>query len=116
MAVRGRAAMASNSGRKKRNRQETKPDVHDILGRVDPLVIPDPRSPDEILSYAENGLPTGTENAKWPDLAERAKSVLADRVFDSFLKYRHREWEEGLCEGKNESPKAGTDDPIIGKK
>lgn len=37
-----------------------KDDLGDILRRVDSLPILDPRSPDEIVGYDENGLPTGT--------------------------------------------------------
>jgi antitoxin VapB len=32
-------------------------DIEEILNRVDALPIVDPRTPDEILDYDENGLP-----------------------------------------------------------
>ena len=47
--------------------EPTKPkkelDADDILRRVDSFPILDPRSPDEMVGYDENGLPTGLGHA-----------------------------------------------------
>lgn len=43
-----------------------KDDLGDILRRVDSLPILDPRSPDEIVGYDEDGLPTQVTTGRMP--------------------------------------------------
>lgn len=91
-----------------------KDDLDDILRRVDSLPILDPRSPDEILGYDENGLPTGKERARWHDFEAGAREILGDRILEDFLKYRHREWEENL--GKETKSGGNTENSLSNQK
>lgn len=91
-----------------------KDDLDDILRRVDSLPILDPRSPDEILGYDENGLPTGKERARWHDFEAGAREILGDRILEDFLKYRHREWEENL--GKEAKSGGNTENSLSNQK
>lgn len=50
--------MADDSKAKERTRPKEGLELDEILRRVDSLPILDPRSPDEIVGYDENGLPT----------------------------------------------------------
>jgi hypothetical protein len=40
--------------------------------------------------------PEASPKVEWPDFAARRKQIFGDRVFEDFLKYRHREWELGI--------------------
>ena len=66
--------------------EPTKPkkelDIDDILPRIDSFPVLDPRSPEEIVGYDEDGLPTGMGHGKWPDFEGRAKKILdGDKQF-----------------------------------
>jgi hypothetical protein len=89
-----------------------KDDLDDMLRRVDSLLTLDPGSPNEILGCDDDGLPTGTERAKLPDFGARAREILGDRILGDFLKYRHREWEENLCEETR--PRGNAEDLLTG--
>lgn len=43
---------------KERQRHFVREEIEEILRRVDALPVLDPRTPDEIIGYDENGLPT----------------------------------------------------------
>jgi glutamine synthetase len=98
-----------------KQKEQTKPkkEFDDILRHVDSLAVPRPRSTDEMTGYDKDGLPIEAERAKLPDFKVRAKEILGDRVFEDFLKYRHREWEESLCE---ETKPTGAEGLLNGKK
>ena len=85
-----------------------------VLGRVDQLPIIDGRTPEEIIGYDGNGLPSHSttcqpassqNTANEPDMEEWRRSFgrsIPQDVKD-FLEYRHREWE---LSSQSEPPRA----------
>ncbi|HZW79684.1 MAG TPA: hypothetical protein VFF50_04355 [Candidatus Deferrimicrobiaceae bacterium] len=101
-----------NSGKKKAKRNKLRSELDAILRRVDRMPDLDPRTPDEIVGYDENGIPcTNTspsssaasahdagDPTEGPDIEEWRKTFgreISPAVKD-FLQYRHREWELGM--------------------
>ena len=100
--------MAARS-KKKAKQKELKTDLDAILRRIDRLPDLDPRTPDEIIGYDENGLPyanttptssdASAHNAGDatgdPDIEEWRKKFGREipLAVKDFLEHRHREWE-----------------------
>jgi hypothetical protein len=58
-----------------RNADKTTRELEQILNRVDQLPVLDDRSPDEIIGYDENGLPS-SEASSIPPSASMEKAVI----------------------------------------
>ena len=86
-------------------------ELEKILNRIDQLPELDNRSPEEIVGYDENGLPTSltpstwdapardtTDSLKDPDMEDWREAFGNDipSAVKEFLEYRHREWELGM--------------------
>jgi hypothetical protein len=104
--------MVKRSNKKKVMRKKLRSDLDAILRRVDRLPDLDPRTPDEIIGYDDNGIPsTSTTPSRSVPSALNAGGATDDPDIEGwrntfgrdippaikeFLEYRHREWELGL--------------------